>query len=167
MAAPPKYALMEHERRFLVRRAPALAGAGERLIEDLYLDAGRLRLRAVTDAASGERTFKLCKKYGSEDPISEPVTNLYLTAEEHAALAGLPGAAVRKRRFSVDGVGLDVFEGALCGLMICEAEAGSREAILARAFPAWCDREVTADPRFSGAALARLDAAALARLLAS
>ncbi|MFN3523862.1 MAG: hypothetical protein ACK4YQ_16560 [Phenylobacterium sp.] len=152
--AIPKYARMEHERRFLVSQAPDLAGAPARLIEDLYIDGGRLRLRAVTDLASGERTFKLCKKYGPADGEGEPIANLYLTAEEHAVLARLPGDALRKRRYTVDGVSLDVFEGPLDGLMIAEAEAESHAAIAARAFPPWCGREVTGDRRYSGATLA-------------
>lgn len=149
-----KYARLEHERRFLVSTSPDLAGAPVRLIEDLYIDGGRLRLRMATDLASGERVYKLCKKYGAPAGEAEPITNLYLTADEHAAFAGLPGAKLRKRRYTVDGVSLDVFEGALDGLMIAEAEAESREAIAARVFPAWCGREITGESRYSGAVLA-------------
>lgn len=150
----PKYARLEHERRFLVSDPPDLSAAPVRLIEDLYIDGGRLRLRKVTDLAGGETLYKLCKKYGAPAGEAEPITNLYLTAGEHAAFAGLPGATLRKRRFTVDGVSLDVFEGALEGLMIAEAEAESAEAIAARAFPAWCGREITGETRYSGAVLA-------------
>lgn len=152
--ALPKYARLEHERRFLVSDPPDLSGAPVRVIEDLYIDGGRLRLRAVSDLAGGERVYKLCKKYGAPAGEAEPITNLYLTAEEHATLARLPGARLRKRRYAVDGVSLDVFEGALDGLMIAEAEAQSAEAIAARVFPAWCGREITGETRYSGAVLA-------------
>lgn len=160
----PKYARLENERRFLVREAPSLAGLGYRLIEDLYLE-GRLRLRRITSSTTGALEHKLCKKYGGEDPVSAPVTNLYLSADEHAALASLPGRPLRKRRFRIDDVSLDVFEGALAGLMICEAEDETREASLDRMFPSWADREVTGDPGFTGGALARLSVAELNTLL--
>lgn len=156
----PKYARLEHERRFLVSDPPDLSGAPVRLIEDLYIDGGRLRLRAVTDLSGGETIYKLCKKYSAPAGEAEPITNLYLTAEEHAAFAGLPGDTLRKRRYTVDGVSLDVFEGALEGLMIAEAEAESHDAIAARVFPPWCGREVTGETRYSGAILARASALA-------
>ena len=156
----PKYAKLENERRFLVdpTRAPDLAGLAFRRIEDRYLNGTRLRLRAVTDSATGARELKFCKKYGSDDPVSGPIVNAYLTEAEHAALAALPAAVVVKRRYRIGGFGLDVFEGALEGLMLCEAEAPTREAVLARAFPDWAAREVTADPFFTGGALCRIGA---------
>ena len=62
MSDLPKYALWEIERRFLVDPAklPALDPASERRIEDLYLDGGRLRLRAVAWIASGLCSIKWC-----------------------------------------------------------------------------------------------------------
>jgi hypothetical protein len=164
----PKYAKLENERRFLVRDCPDLSEDPGRLIEDLYLDAGRLRLRAITHPG-GEREFKFCKKYQSADPASGPIVNIYLTAEEYDGLAALPGRRLRKRRHRVAwrerAFGVDVFEGALVGLILCEAEASSAEAIRALAFPPWAGREVTADLFFTGGNLARIDAATLKRRL--
>src|SRR5580693_6584865 len=97
----PKYALLENERRFLVTKVPDLTGAHVRLIEDLYLQGGRLRLRKVTHFDGAANEFKLCKKYGSPDPVSGPIVNIYLTAVEHASLADLPGRPLRKRRHRV------------------------------------------------------------------
>ena len=167
----PKYAKLENERRFWVAAPPDLSGAPVRLIEDLYLREGRLRLRAITHFDGQPAQYKFCKKYGSDDPASEPIVNIYLTAEEHAMLAVLPGWRVRKRRYTIQHgdhpFSVDVFEGALEGLVTCETEAGSPEAIRRLAFPPWAVREVTADPFFAGAHLARLGAAELhARLLA-
>jgi CYTH domain-containing protein len=162
----PKYALVEHERRFIVPAANCPALGVARLIEDLYLRDSRLRLRAITDERTGERTFKLCKKYLGRDRISGPIVNIYLTAMEHEALARQPGAWLRKRRHAIDGgFSLDQFEGPLEGLLICEAEAESREAALALSFPAWVGREVTDDLAFTGGELARTTAAELAGLL--
>ena len=164
----PKYARLENERRFLARYRPDLSGDPGRLIEDLYLEAGRLRLRAITHPDGG-REFKFCKKYPSDDPASGPIVNIYLTAEEYGALAALPGHRLRKRRHGVAWggrtFGVDVFEDALAGLVLSEAEAESAEAIRALVVPPWAGREVTADPFFTGAALARIDAEALRRRL--
>ena len=169
----PKYAILENERRFLVdpARAPDLAGVGFRRIEDRYVIGTRLRLRSMIDSVTGAVERKFCKKYGGDDPVSGPITNLYLDAAEHAALAALPARVILKRRYRLDhggrGFGLDLFEGELAGLMLCEAEAESREAVLALAFPPWCGPEVTADPFFTGGALSGTDAAALADRLKS
>jgi len=170
MAEPlPKYALLENERRFLVLQAPELAGTRVRLIEDVYLDASRLRLRRITHFDGAAPEHKLCKKYGSSDPTSAPIVNIYLTADEHAALAALPGRPLRKRRHTVAHGGrafsVDLFEGALAGLVTCEAEAATPEAIRALDFPPWVAREVTADPFFSGGHLSALTAPELAARL--
>lgn len=167
----PKYAKLENERRFLVDAAllPDLAGLPFRRIEDRYIIGTRLRLRVMTDSATGVRELKFCKKYEGGDPVSGPVTNLYLSEVEHAVLAALPARAITKRRYRLDyagrGFGVDVFEGQLAGLMLCEAEAESREAILALAFPPWAVREVTDDPFFTGGHLSTLTAADLAARL--
>jgi CYTH domain-containing protein len=162
----PKYALLENERRFLVAAAPDLAAARVRLLEHRYLDAGRLRLRRITHFDGNPPEFKLCKKYGSADAVSEPIVNIYLTAKEHAALAALPGRPLAKRRHTVAhqgrAFGVDVFEGALAGLILCEAEGATPEAIRAIVFPPWASREVTADPFFTGGNLASVTAAELA-----
>lgn len=161
----PKYSKLENERRFLVLKAPNLAGAPYRLVEDLYLEAGRLRLRRITDEETVQR--KLCKKYGGDDPVSAPVTNLYLSEVEYAVFEGLPGWRLRKRRYRLDGYSLDVFEGALSGLMLAEVEAESRGAVLALSPPSWAAAEVTADPFFTGGNLCRISTAELATALSS
>lgn len=167
----PKYALFEHERRFLVLAPPSLAGAPVRLIEDSYLDCGRLRLRRITHFDGQPTEFKLCKKYGAVDDVSEPIVNIYLTAEEYAALATLPGRGVRKSRHRVAwggrNFGLDVFAGELFGLVTVEAEAESNAAARAIVFPPWAAREVTDDPFFAGGHLAGLHAEDLAARLRS
>ena len=165
----PKYAILENERRFLVSAPPDLAGIGFRRIEDRYLEGTRLRLRAMTDSVTGARELKFCKKYGGEDPVSAPITNLYLSAAEFAVLAVLPARTIIKRRYRLAHggreFGVDVFEGELAGLVLCEAEAERRAAVLALAFPPWAGREVTEDPFFTGGNLCRVTAAELAARL--
>lgn len=163
----PKYALLENERRFLVdpTRLPDLAGLPFRRIEDRYVAGTRLRLRRMTDSETGARELKFCKKYPGDDPVSGPITNLYLTDDEHQVLATLPARTLVKRRYRLPhggrDFGLDLFEGELAGLVLCEAEAESREAVLAIVFPPWAVREVTGDPFFTGGNLSALTAAQL------
>ncbi len=161
----PKYAKLENERRFLVLHPPDLLRAPVRVIEDLYVHGSRMRLRAITRPDGGLAEFKFCKKYGSDDPVSGPIVNMYLSAEEHALLAVLPGRRLRKRRYTVAHGGrnfsVDVFEGPLQGLVQCETEAESPEAVRAVVFPPWAAREVTDDAFFTGANLAGVTAVEL------
>jgi len=154
----PKYARWEHERRFLVdsSRLPVLDPAAGRRIEDLYLDGGRLRLRRVSGPDGV--VCKLCKSYEGEDHLSRPLTNLYLTPEEHLTLASLPGRRIAKVRHRVEegavAYGVDVFEGPLAGLVLAESEAATAEAARLIPTPSWALRDVTAEPGFRGGALA-------------
>lgn len=165
----PKYAALEVERRFLVARCPDLSGARMRVIEDVYLAETRMRLRAITHADGQRAEFKLCKKYPSDDMLAGPVVNLYLSAQEHAVLAGLPGGSVRKRRYSMPWAAwtfsIDVFEGPLSGLILSEVEADSVDDVGRIALPDWVSREVTADPFFTGGALSQASADDLRRRL--
>lgn len=170
-AAIPKYAQLENERRFLValEALSALSLANPRLIEDLYLNDSRLRLRRITPA-TGPAEFKLCKKYPSDDPVSTPITNLYLTETEHLALSGLPGRRIVKRRYDVAEGGLrfgvNVFEGALEGLILAEIETPDLASLAQVPTPAWALGDVTADPFFSGGVLAGVSQAKLRDALA-
>ena len=165
----PKYAAMEIERRFLVFDPPDLSAARMRVIEDIYLSGTRMRLRAITHADGRSPEFKLCKKYPSEEAWGGPITNLYLTAQEHAVLAVLPGAVVRKRRYSVPWAAwtfsVDLFDGALSGLILSEVEAETVDDAGRIGLPDWVAREVTADPFFRGGALASTTAEDLRRRL--
>lgn len=156
----PKYAHWVAERRFLVDPGamPALAEADARLIEDLYIEGGRLRLRRITTTATGEQQFKLGKKYEPDNPLIGPMTNLYLDAEEYEALSSLPGKRLSKRRFRVGGFSIDVFDGPLSGLVTAECEATNRMAAMAVEIPAWCVREVTSEVAFTGWSLAQTQA---------
>lgn len=87
-------------------------------------------------------------------------TEIELTAEQFDALWPMAATArVRKSRFLVTlgdlVVEIDSFEGHLAGLVLAEIEFRSEEQ--ARAFipPGWFAREVTGDPRFTNAQLAK------------
>ena len=160
------YARPENERRFLAAAIPD-GVEDARQIEDRYLDGTRLRLRRV--GSGPDAVHKLAQKVRvrDADPARLSLTNIYLDAAEYAVLAALPGASVHKTR----GVGragalevaLDVFTGALTGLVLAEVEVEDPDAALA--LPSWFGDEVTHDDRFSGGALARTSAEELDRLL--
>jgi CYTH domain-containing protein len=152
----PKYSIIERERRFLVDRelAPALDSATARLVEDRYLPGTGLRLRRVT-APDGSVVHKLGKKYPGAGLSSRPMTNIYLDAAEYDALAALPAAVLVKRRHDVGGgFAIDVFEGALAGLMLAEISADDDAELAAIALPSWCAEEVTEDVAYAGGTLA-------------
>ncbi len=165
----PKYARPEYERRFLLGDIPDLSGIAFRLIEDLYLDGTRLRLRKII-CEDGDEQYKLCKKYlgPSANPVA--IVNIYLTSQEYDLLSALNGKGIRKRRYNIassEYLCLDVFEGQLVGLVLCEIEAESVALLEAHALPHWIGRDVSDDPFFTGGNLASIDAAQLSARLAS
>ena len=133
---------------------PKLDPATARLIEDRYLPGTALRLRRVT-APDGSVVHKLGKKYPGAGLSSRPMTNIYLDAAEYAALAVLPAALLVKRRHDVGGgFAIDVFEGALAGLMLAEISADDDAELAAIVVPSWCSVEVTEDLAYAGSTLA-------------
>jgi CYTH domain-containing protein len=166
-AVSPKYSAVERERRFLVDAAlrPDLADLAYILIEDRYIVGTRMRLRRMTDSATGEIALKFAKKYECDDPLSRPMSNFYLDDAEYAALAALRANALSKRRYPVEvskvAFGIDIFLGPLAGLELAEADARTDGELIAITPPAWTIREVSHDPFFQGGHLATLDAAAL------
>jgi CYTH domain-containing protein len=160
--ARPKYANLELERRWLVDRAarPDITELEFTLISDRYLVGTRLRLRRMM---RGERTvLKLTKKYETARPEARPIVTAYLTEAEYAVFAVLPAVAMRKRRYRLP-VGsqiwsLDLFEGALAGLELVEAEASDEAALAALVPPPWAAREITHDPRYQCGSLAQTNA---------
>jgi CYTH domain-containing protein len=116
-----------------------------------YLDRTRLRLRAMS--ADSGTVFKLAKKYGDREGPAESITNLYVTATEHALLERLPGASIAKHRFLLEAGSVDEY-GAPPGLAVYSIEFDSLEAAAAFTPPAFAGREVTFDDSYSGFALA-------------
>ena len=158
----PKYAHIERERRWLVdtARRPDVSGRPYILVKDRYVERTRIRLRRMTDSATGECSLKLTKKYDAEDPLARPIVTAYLSTEEYEVLALLPAKALAKRRYKiVEDAGefsLDQFLGALEGLELAEIEWADDVGLRVLAAPAWTTREVSADPRYQGGTLAAL-----------
>jgi len=91
---------------------------------------------------------------------------MYLTEDEFQLLANLPAKILRKTRYSVPPFGIDVFEDALTGLVLAEAEFNSAEDASALSLPSFIVREVTEDLRFTGGELVRVSRQELEKLLA-
>ena len=150
---PEKYSAIERERRWLCRGLPpGLSDHGSR-IEDLYIDGTRLRLRAMRALDGSTTAYKLTKKVDLS-PDRRRITTIYLSEDEHALMARLPGAALSKVRRRVGPVSVDVFEGPLEGLVLAEAEFASDEEMVTFPHPEFAECEVTEDVRFTGARLA-------------
>jgi CYTH domain-containing protein len=168
---PHKYAHVERERRWLLDGPPpGLADADGWAILDLYIEGTRLRLREMRSLVGGGVERKLTKKADlSQD--RRVVTTIYLTEDEYALLASLPGHAIQKVRRSLhlDGVtvSVDVFDGPLRGLVLAEAEFPSDAEMAAFPSPTFALREVTAELSYSGGVLVRGGRPEEARALAS
>ncbi|MGC4047797.1 MAG: hypothetical protein QM758_28720 [Armatimonas sp.] len=156
-----KYSLPEIERRWLVEidleTAKSLYRVPFTQIEDIYFPETRLRLRKMT-APDGAVQYKLCKKYGKQTKLTEPITNLYLTEEEYALLAALPGKRVIKRRYKIEGGSLDVFELPPDAPAIFEKEFPSEADAVAYMPPVFVVEEITSDSEQTCANLAVLRA---------
>jgi CYTH domain-containing protein len=159
-ALTPKYAHIERERRWLVDplRRPDLSALSYTLIEDLYIDGTRIRLRRMTDSETGKSALKLTKKYDAADPLARPIVTTYLTEGEYALVATLPGSNLTKKRYKVveDNIeyGIDQFSAALEPLELAEIEWPDDDGLRALASPAWAVKDVSNDIAYQGGTLA-------------
>ena len=147
------------------------SGGDARLLEDRYLLGTRLRLRRVTRVGGGAAEapeHKLGQKTRPDpaDPGLVLHTTMYLTADEHSRLGGLPGADLRKVRHAVAhagrGFSVDVFGGRHAGLVLVEIELADGDR---GEPPPFAGPEVTGDERFTGGWLAFASDEALAEVL--
>jgi CYTH domain-containing protein len=138
-----------------------------RRIADRYIDGSNMRLRQQSDDEN-EPVFKLTQKLPTDATGARQglITTMYLTEDEFQLLANLPAKILRKTRYSVPPFGIDVFEDALTGLVLAEAEFNSAEDASALSLPSFIVREVTEDPRFTGGELVRASRQELDKLLA-
>ena len=168
-----KYTRVEYERRFFVSPGSNWRSAIEsysKLLEDKYLIDGTLRLRILTDLDTGRRLIKLNKKSESGSPYFRKIGRILLSPGEHALLDSIEGYRLKKTRYYHNYLGsifsIDVFEGELDGLILCETEAESLEELMLASPPDYAKREVTEDPFFTGGNLCRISRPDLLRKLA-
>ncbi len=151
-----KYARIERERRYLLAQLPPglTPDSPHTRIIDRYIPGTRLRLRRMEDETGKVTALKLTQKY---DPpvgtgLETIITNLYLNETEFQTLACLEGPTLHKRRYPYPFNGrtyvIDVFEGPLNGLILCELELDEQTA--AQPIPPFAVCEVTDDPTFTG-----------------
>jgi len=155
-SAPPgkelKYALVERERRFLLAGPLAGLSIQEVAITDHYLTGTRLRLRrsSVNTDQREEVVYKLTQKLPTPGGGPGLITTIYLTEEEHQALAVLPAAVLHKTRHSFPPFRIDIFDDHLNGLFLAEAEFPNDEEMAEFSPASFVIAEVTGDQRFTG-----------------
>jgi adenylate cyclase len=146
----------EIERKFLVPAVPGSVelGSGTRLRQGYLAIDGpvEVRVRLAGEVAS------LTGKSGAG--LTRTEVEVDLTAAEADDLwSATDGRRIQKVRHRVplatgEVVDLDVYEGALSGLVTAEVEFPSHDAAAAFAAPDWCERELTGEPGWSNASLA-------------
>jgi CYTH domain-containing protein len=169
-----KYTRVEYERRFLVSPHSDWRSSVEsysKTYEDKYLRDSRLRLRILTDSDTGRRLIKLNKKFESASPYFRTVSRVLLSPSEYELFDGLEGDRLKKIRYYHHYLGrvfsVDVFEGELDGLVLCETEADGLEDLMVAEPPPYAKLEVTVDPFFDGGNLCRTNSEDLIRKLST
>ncbi len=160
-----KYARVERERRYLLRELPEglRVNDAHTQIFDNYLTGTRLRLRKIRDPLRREWTWKLTQKFApaeATDFSRAVITNIYLSQYEYETLAVFEGNEIRKNRYPHEHGGrafsIDVFLGALHGLVLAETEFETDEELRDFPAPPFAAREVTDDELFTGGRLVGL-----------
>lgn len=169
-----KYTRIEYERRFIVPTQANWRANIEpysKIFKDKYLRNTRLRLRVLTDTDTGRRVIKLNKKAESPSPYFRTISRILLSPDEYQLFDRFEGDRLKKERHYYHHLGrvfsIDVFEGELEGLILCETEAEGMEDLMSAQFPAFATREVTEDAFFTGGNLCRAARADLLRKLAA
>jgi CYTH domain-containing protein len=156
----PQYMSVERERRWLCREVPRERVVQTEAITDLYVTGMRLRLREARPIDGGAPMLRLSRK-ADVDAHTRLIASIYLLEEEFAVLAALlPGFRIKKlrhrlQRLSGVAVAVDEFQGELAGLILAEAEFETADLLATFPTPDFAAREVTDDPRFTGAYLVR------------
>jgi CYTH domain-containing protein len=169
-----KYACLEIERRYLLRKLPAdlKDRPPANVIADLYITNSRLRLRKM-QPPTGPAVLKLGQKFrGPDQPATETtITNMVLNDAEYTLLKRLGGREIVKERHLLPHAGrvwgIDVFRGPLEGLILAEVECETREELAMIAKPPFAAADVTDDVFFTGGHLVGASVGDLKRKLAS
>jgi len=151
---------IEIERKFLVAGNDWQAGADEgRSIRQAYLangGAASVRIRVLGDRGGKSARLTIKSRGGglSRAEFEYPVP----VADALELMALRSGNVIEKTRYRVpagpDRVWeVDVFAGVHAGLVLAEIELGAEDELFER--PDWLGEEVTGDPRYANAALAR------------
>lgn len=145
---------VEIERKFLVKSDAwrAAADAGRRCIQGYLISQGKkvLRVRHI-----GERAFLTIK--GPKQGISRVEFEYEIPVSDAEELLAMCDRRIEKTRYLVSFAGMiwevDCFSGANEGLTLAEIELETEDQRFER--PSWLGEEVSADPRYHNARLAR------------
>src|SRR5437763_6882459 len=159
-----KYARVERERRCLLQQLPEpLTRAGKHIqIWDNYITNTRLRLRKIRVPETKEYILKLTQKFppDASDLSRTVITNTYLSRAEYEVLSVFEGNEIRKNRYPYEyegrSYGIDVFLGALWGLILAETSFETDEEMERFTQPPFAFMDVTNDPMFTGGSLVNL-----------
>ena len=159
-----KYARIERERRFLLREMPEPLTRASRHVQiwDNYITGTRLRLRKIRTPQTKQWTMKLTQKFAPEPPdfSRTVITNTYLSAYEYEVLSVFEGNEIRKNRYPYEYEGrkyaIDVFLGALWGLILAETDFETDAEMRAFIPPPFVALEVTGNEIFTGGRLVDL-----------
>ena len=159
-----KYACVERERKFLLQQLPEpLTRAGKHVqIWDNYITNTRLRLRKIRVPETKEYILKLAQKFAPDasDLSRTLITNTYLSPAEYEVLSIFEGNEIRKNRYPYEHEGrayaIDVFLGALWGLILAETTFETAEEMKDFEPPPFAFMEVTDNEIFTGGNLVNL-----------
>lgn len=147
---------LEIERKFVVDEAPGpeILGPSLRLRQGYLAVDGEVEVRIRITEASATLTVKAGRG------LSRTEVDAVVAVEEADALwSHTEGRRVEKHRHRVvvDGgvAEVDIYEGPLAGLCTVEVEFADEVAAGAFVAPSWFGRELTGQPGWSNAALAR------------
>jgi CYTH domain-containing protein len=161
-----RYARVERERRYVLRELPdglELTDPHTQIFDN-YITETRLRLRKIRIPERREWTWELTQKFAPDpaDFSRTLITNIYLTQYEYELLSVFEGNELRKNRYPYEHDGrrysVDIFLGALHGLILAETEFETDEELRGFQIPPFAALEVTNDELFTGAALVGLTA---------
>jgi CYTH domain-containing protein len=156
----PQYTAVERERRWLCSEVPRHLVRQTLAVTDLYVTGTRLRLREMRPIDGGPGQLRLSRK-ADVDAHTRLITSIYLPESEFAVLvAVLPGLRITKIRHRLHAppgvlMSVDEFQGNLAGLLLVEAEFESADELAAFPTPAFANRDVTSDVRYTGGALVK------------
>ncbi|HXD32410.1 MAG TPA: hypothetical protein VN643_14915 [Pyrinomonadaceae bacterium] len=161
---PSKYAVVERERRYLLKDLPeGLERTSPHVqITDNYISGTRLRLRKTRDPRTNKWVVKFTQKYAPDpaDLSRTLITNSYLNPAEYEVLSIFEANEIRKNRYVFDfegrKFGVDMFLGDLLGLVLAEVSFDSDDEVENFPVPTFALADVTNNETFSGGKLCHL-----------
>ena len=151
-------ALLEIERKFLVKRMPAgLKKFPHNLIEQGYLASGRggLQVRVRKKGLALFLTFKQGNTKGEREEREVRLT----PAQFEALWPATAGRRLTKVRYDVPWkkhiIEIDIYRRGLKGLVLADVEFNDRQSCANFEPPEWLGRDVTGKAKYSNVALAR------------